>query len=135
MYLSTNNAINFINSIIYISNCLRIISYRLTTILIIYALKLKADLDNLLTFAYFWSHKTTSILSKDYIIWTFDFLMYYIFIMYLCCRITMATAQLNRARTVKKIEKPLPLKLNQRNSTVDGRITTGKSYHVYSPLS
>ncbi|XP_039312327.1 eukaryotic translation initiation factor 4E-binding protein Mextli isoform X3 [Solenopsis invicta] len=39
-------------------------------------------------------------------------------------RITMATAQLNRARTVKKLEKPRPLKLNQRNSTVDGRITT-----------
>ncbi|XP_011877800.1 PREDICTED: uncharacterized protein LOC105567499 isoform X1 [Vollenhovia emeryi] len=38
--------------------------------------------------------------------------------------ITMATAQLNRARTVKKLEKPRPLKLNQRNSTVDGRITT-----------
>lgn len=37
----------------------------------------------------------------------------------------MATAQLNRARTVKKLEKPRPLKLNQRNSTVDGRITTG----------
>ncbi|XP_011329101.1 eukaryotic translation initiation factor 4E-binding protein Mextli isoform X2 [Ooceraea biroi] len=36
----------------------------------------------------------------------------------------MATAQLNRARTVKKLEKPRPLKLNQRNSTVDGRITT-----------
>lgn len=40
----------------------------------------------------------------------------------------MATAQLNRARTVKKLEKPRPLKLNQRNSTVDGRITTGKSF-------
>ncbi|XP_077275056.1 eukaryotic translation initiation factor mextil isoform X2 [Temnothorax americanus] len=39
-------------------------------------------------------------------------------------RITMATAQLNRARSVKKLEKPRPLKLNQRNSTVDGRITT-----------
>ncbi|XP_050461609.1 eukaryotic translation initiation factor 4E-binding protein Mextli isoform X4 [Cataglyphis hispanica] len=36
----------------------------------------------------------------------------------------MATAQLNRARTVKKLEKPRPLKLSQRNSTVDGRITT-----------
>ncbi|XP_020287318.1 eukaryotic translation initiation factor 4E-binding protein Mextli isoform X2 [Pseudomyrmex gracilis] len=36
----------------------------------------------------------------------------------------MATAQLNRARAVKKLEKPRPLKLNQRNSTVDGRITT-----------
>ncbi|XP_014471594.1 PREDICTED: uncharacterized protein LOC106742821 isoform X1 [Dinoponera quadriceps] len=41
-----------------------------------------------------------------------------------CCRIIMATAQLNRARTVKKLEKPRPLKLSQRNSTVDGRITT-----------
>ncbi|XP_018392901.1 PREDICTED: eukaryotic translation initiation factor 4E-binding protein Mextli isoform X3 [Cyphomyrmex costatus] len=39
-------------------------------------------------------------------------------------KVTMATAQLNRARTVKKLEKPRPLKLNQRNSTVDGRITT-----------
>ncbi|XP_029668850.1 eukaryotic translation initiation factor 4E-binding protein Mextli isoform X6 [Formica exsecta] len=36
----------------------------------------------------------------------------------------MATAQLNRARTIKKLEKPRPLKLNQRNPTVDGRITT-----------
>ncbi|XP_070172449.1 eukaryotic translation initiation factor 4E-binding protein Mextli isoform X4 [Polyergus mexicanus] len=36
----------------------------------------------------------------------------------------MATAQLNRARTIKKLEKPRPLKINQRNSTVDGRITT-----------
>ncbi|XP_029164639.1 eukaryotic translation initiation factor 4E-binding protein Mextli isoform X3 [Nylanderia fulva] len=36
----------------------------------------------------------------------------------------MATAQLNRTRNVKKLEKPRPLKLNQRNSTVDGRITT-----------
>lgn len=44
----------------------------------------------------------------------------------------MATAQLNRARTVKKLEKPRPLKLNQRNSTVDGRITTGKSFCIYS---
>ncbi|XP_035740152.1 eukaryotic translation initiation factor 4E-binding protein Mextli-like isoform X2 [Vespa mandarinia] len=36
----------------------------------------------------------------------------------------MATTQLNRARTIKKIEKPRPLKLNQRHTTVDGRITT-----------
>ncbi|XP_031838543.1 eukaryotic translation initiation factor mextil isoform X2 [Nomia melanderi] len=36
----------------------------------------------------------------------------------------MAATQLNRARTIKKIEKPRPLKLNQRHSTVDGRITT-----------
>lgn len=46
----------------------------------------------------------------------------------------MATAQLNRARAVKKLEKPRPLKLNQRNSTVDGRITTGKKT-VYSHFS
>ncbi|XP_015440542.1 PREDICTED: uncharacterized protein LOC107195250 isoform X2 [Dufourea novaeangliae] len=36
----------------------------------------------------------------------------------------MAATQLNRARTIKKVEKPRPLKLNQRHSTVDGRITT-----------
>ncbi|XP_066594525.1 eukaryotic translation initiation factor 4E-binding protein Mextli isoform X2 [Prorops nasuta] len=36
----------------------------------------------------------------------------------------MAAAQLNRARTIKKLEKPRPLKLNQRHATVDGRITT-----------
>ncbi|KAI4502187.1 hypothetical protein M0802_002869 [Mischocyttarus mexicanus] len=36
----------------------------------------------------------------------------------------MATTQLNRTRTVKKIEKPRPLKLIQRHSTIDGRITT-----------
>ncbi|XP_043490618.1 eukaryotic translation initiation factor 4E-binding protein Mextli isoform X3 [Polistes fuscatus] len=36
----------------------------------------------------------------------------------------MATTQLNRTRTVKKIEKPRPLKLIQRHTTVDGRITT-----------
>ncbi|XP_061937946.1 eukaryotic translation initiation factor 4E-binding protein Mextli isoform X4 [Apis cerana] len=36
----------------------------------------------------------------------------------------MATTQLNRARTIKKVEKPRPLKLNQRHATVDGRITT-----------
>jgi len=44
----------------------------------------------------------------------------------------MATAQLNRARTVKKLEKPRPLKLSQRNSTVDGRITTGESFRTFS---
>lgn len=37
----------------------------------------------------------------------------------------MAATQLNRARTIKKIEKPRPLKLAQRHATVDGRITTG----------
>lgn len=42
----------------------------------------------------------------------------------------MATAQLNRTRTAKKLEKPRPLKLNQRNSTVDGRITTGKFFII-----
>ncbi|XP_068965283.1 eukaryotic translation initiation factor 4E-binding protein Mextli isoform X2 [Bombus flavifrons] len=36
----------------------------------------------------------------------------------------MAATQLNRARTIKKIEKPRPLKLAQRHATVDGRITT-----------
>ncbi|KAI4490153.1 hypothetical protein M0804_004335 [Polistes exclamans] len=36
----------------------------------------------------------------------------------------MATTQLNRTRTVKKIEKPRPLKLIQRHTTIDGRITT-----------
>ncbi|XP_076632676.1 eukaryotic translation initiation factor mextil isoform X2 [Colletes latitarsis] len=36
----------------------------------------------------------------------------------------MAATQLSRARTIKKVEKPRPLKLNQRHSTVDGRITT-----------
>ncbi|XP_017761916.1 PREDICTED: eukaryotic translation initiation factor 4E-binding protein Mextli isoform X2 [Eufriesea mexicana] len=36
----------------------------------------------------------------------------------------MAATQLNRARTIKKVEKPRPLKLNQRHATVDGRITT-----------
>lgn len=45
----------------------------------------------------------------------------------------MATTQLNRARTIKKIEKPRPLKLNQRHTTVDGRITTGiiKIFHIF----
>ncbi|XP_043513742.1 eukaryotic translation initiation factor 4E-binding protein Mextli isoform X2 [Frieseomelitta varia] len=36
----------------------------------------------------------------------------------------MAATQLNRARTIKKVEKPRPLKLTQRHATVDGRITT-----------
>ncbi|XP_020707396.2 eukaryotic translation initiation factor 4E-binding protein Mextli isoform X8 [Athalia rosae] len=37
----------------------------------------------------------------------------------------MATAQLNRSRTLRKLEKPPPLKLKQhRHTTVDGRITT-----------
>lgn len=39
----------------------------------------------------------------------------------------MAATQLNRARTIKKVEKPRPLKLTQRHATVDGRITTSNT--------
>lgn len=42
----------------------------------------------------------------------------------------MAATQLNRARTIKKVEKPRPLKLNQRHATVDGRITTGNYFII-----
>lgn len=47
----------------------------------------------------------------------------------------MAATQLNRARTIKKVEKPRPLKLNQRHSTVDGRITTGNFNFILIVLS
>ncbi|XP_011297955.1 uncharacterized protein mxt isoform X2 [Fopius arisanus] len=39
----------------------------------------------------------------------------------------MATTQLSqRPRTMKKLEKPRPLKIQQRHSTIDGRITTAE---------